>query len=541
MGGGCWLRLAGMAAIGAVAQGTAVAGGVPCATVTAPPGALYLYQDEPLAFRVTGNNFAIDGNDRNFDGTAGPMDPVAGIATRNEANAIQVVGSLGGSQLDNVQGLGHQLGPPEVPSVLPVPGGPSDSAIDAFIDGLIALFGTVTYSGTTISGNIVIGTVSSPGVSHFVGSNLEVRPSGTVSGAGVMVVDGDLTITGTFDYAGLVIVRGITRIEAGDGATPVGGTAWIYGSLWTRGFEHWSSSALLLYSGQALALAAAAGGNAACTPAVCGNGVLEPGEACDDGNLAGGDCCAPDCTPEAAGSPCTDDGDVCTDDVCTAAGACLHSPNMAPCDDGDACTTGDTCAGGACIGGTPVTCAPCLSCDPHAGCGPPTCRLPDRPGRARLVRTETKRGARLRFAWRGGAIALPELGDPARTDGYEVCVASDESPAPLLLGSAGPGFACAGGAACWRGRRRGWLWRRGTTSATLRRIRLRTGTVRSAGILVTAGGGGASLPSGPLTVQVRGTHGPCWAATFPGTTTAPGAVRRGPSSGGRSGGIRAPR
>jgi len=29
---------------------------------------------------------------------------------------------------------------------------------------------------------------------------------------------------------------------------------------------------------------------------VCGNGVLEPPEQCDDGNLLAGDCCAPDCT-----------------------------------------------------------------------------------------------------------------------------------------------------------------------------------------------------------------------------------------------------
>jgi len=29
---------------------------------------------------------------------------------------------------------------------------------------------------------------------------------------------------------------------------------------------------------------------------VCGNGVVEPPEQCDDGNLLAGDCCAPDCT-----------------------------------------------------------------------------------------------------------------------------------------------------------------------------------------------------------------------------------------------------
>jgi cysteine-rich repeat protein len=55
----------------------------------------------------------------------------------------------------------------------------------------------------------------------------------------------------------------------------------------------------------------------------CGNGVLDPGEQCDDGNQAGGDCCASNCMLEADGSAC---------------------------DDGNAGTTGDTCTAGACAG-----------------------------------------------------------------------------------------------------------------------------------------------------------------------------------------------
>ena len=34
-----------------------------------------------------------------------------------------------------------------------------------------------------------------------------------------------------------------------------------------------------------------------CAPSVCGNGVQERGEACDDGNDYAGDGCKPDCTP----------------------------------------------------------------------------------------------------------------------------------------------------------------------------------------------------------------------------------------------------
>ena len=46
-----------------------------------------------------------------------------------------------------------------------------------------------------------------------------------------------------------------------------------------------------------------------------------------------------------------DDGNACTDDACEALATdgCKHTPNQAPCSDGDACTVGDACSGGACV------------------------------------------------------------------------------------------------------------------------------------------------------------------------------------------------
>lgn len=39
-------------------------------------------------------------------------------------------------------------------------------------------------------------------------------------------------------------------------------------------------------------------------PSPCGNGILDAGESCDDGNLAPNDCCSPGCAPEPAGTSC---------------------------------------------------------------------------------------------------------------------------------------------------------------------------------------------------------------------------------------------
>jgi cysteine-rich repeat protein len=135
--------------------------------------------------------------------------------------------------------------------------------------------------------------------------------------------------------------------------------------------------------------------------AVCGNGVIEPGEQCDDGNTLGGDCC--DAVCQLTIGPCTDDnacttGDVCTplgcvgtpldcsylDSGCTS-GQCdpqngeCHSVNVnegGPCDDGDSCSANDVCIAGICSScGNDVVDSACgETCDPPAaGSCDPTC------------------------------------------------------------------------------------------------------------------------------------------------------------------------
>lgn len=123
----------------------------------------------------------------------------------------------------------------------------------------------------------------------------------------------------------------------------------------------------------------------------CGNGVVQAGEECDDGNTADGDCCSSTCQYEEEGSNCPADDEVCTDDMCDATGACVHpagntgavcraaagecdlaeecdgissvcpddgfQPNDAPCtDDGLYCSGAETCQNGTCASsGDPCT------------------------------------------------------------------------------------------------------------------------------------------------------------------------------------------
>ena len=158
------------------------------------------------------------------------------------------------------------------------------------------------------------------------------------------------------------------------------------------------------------------------SPCVCGNGAIEKGESCDDGNRVDGDGCSSACQAEGClaatpgyptvplcddGNDCTvdscnpqtgqcqnvidcddgiactsdqcvdlscqhtpnnalcDDGDACTDDLCTVSTGCVGTFNTAVCDDGIGCTANDVCDRGTCAG-TP-SCPPGSLCDLELG------------------------------------------------------------------------------------------------------------------------------------------------------------------------------
>jgi hypothetical protein len=223
------------------------------------PGAIYL-PGSSVDTDFNGNQFLVDGHDRAIIATVPPytdLEDRPGIALKNNANVATVLATLNNGQYDNVEGAGGS------PSVLPADG-PSTSRIENDIAGaILARPGVVT--NPIILGNATFGTVYPllvPQITHFTSS---VTLSGTVEGAGILIVDGGLTINGNFDFVGLIIVRGPTVFtrHADETETTVTGNSSIVGALWTTDLNlEVGGSASVTYSSQALELMNATfGGN----------------------------------------------------------------------------------------------------------------------------------------------------------------------------------------------------------------------------------------------------------------------------------------
>ena len=221
-------------------------------------------------------------------------------------------------------------------------------------------------------------------------------------------------------------------------------------------------------------------------PPGCGDGDLDPDEACDPG--VSSQCCTPYCTPNGPGLFCTDDGNPCTSDVCDGAGACAHTagnggttcrsatgqcdaaetctgastecpadlsqPDGTSCSDGDACTSPDVCTGGACTSGDVVVCPLCQTCDTVGGClvRPRSgCKQPTGPLKASILLQDRTPDELDQVKWKwsnGQATTFAELGAPLSTDDYALCVF--DATSSLLLKMTAPAGGTCGTKPCWK-------------------------------------------------------------------------------------------
>jgi hypothetical protein len=229
------------------------------------PGAIYIATDNPTDAEFVGNAFLVDGNDRNFTGGAGPGGPVPGISTRNETNTNETIASLNGGQENNVTGLGFNPDPPFTPSVRTSPVAPTQTQLNQIVDELLARpHSTCNEPVINNSSSCTYGSAEAPQITYFNNSDgTLVRGNGSISGAGILIVEGGLTVQGTLDWKGLILVRGPTAIDY-DAETQVTGEAILYGSLWTTDLNlNVGGTAVVQYSTQALALANQSGGGGA--------------------------------------------------------------------------------------------------------------------------------------------------------------------------------------------------------------------------------------------------------------------------------------
>jgi cysteine-rich repeat protein len=285
----------------------------------------------------------------------------------------------------------------------------------------------------------------------------------------------------------------------------------------------------------------------------CGDGIVGPGESCDDGNRLPGDCCSPTCQPVAAGTGCESDGIECTTDACDGAGSCVHAavPAGTACtSDGaectvDACDGAGSCAHSAAPAGTAcasdglecttdgcdgtgacthtavhTACPACRRCDAIAGCvaRPRTdCRRPARDRQATLQLTSTSPDSkdRMTFAWARGAATTADFGALPSAPDYTLCVFDAAGGAGrLVLDATIP----AGGR--WKKRgTKGFRYAASGTPDGVTKVDLQSGAGK-AKVTVSGKGAALGLPALGLTppvtaqLQVGGNDGVCFGAEF---------------------------
>ncbi|HET9951051.1 MAG TPA: pilus assembly PilX N-terminal domain-containing protein [Candidatus Eisenbacteria bacterium] len=198
-----------------------------------PPVPGSVYTEGPITFN--GNAFFIDGHDHEptapYD-TVASSTPLLGISTPNDPSIIS--DAIIGQQADNVDGSG---GSPSVGS----------SNVNLDLPALAAAWSQladITLSGPLNNPSTAgWGSIGDLKIVHVAG---DLHISGNASGAGVLVVDGNFDLTGTFNWNGVVLILGDVTVAGGGTAKQVVGAMMVQGTL--SGASSMNGAIKLLYS-----------------------------------------------------------------------------------------------------------------------------------------------------------------------------------------------------------------------------------------------------------------------------------------------------
>ena len=157
-------------------------------------------------------NMTISGYDHDMNGNLIDSSGVSGIGVDNPADSAFVADSLNSKVSGGITGSG---------------GDPSVSVVADTIDWLALTESYIFAADTTLptgtyGTGTVLGTQSHPKITYCAG---DVNLSGTAYGYGIMIVNGNLDMTGQFTYHGIVIAYGQSTIN-----TKTTGNAGIFGA-----------------------------------------------------------------------------------------------------------------------------------------------------------------------------------------------------------------------------------------------------------------------------------------------------------------------
>jgi hypothetical protein len=181
--------------------------------------------DSVATFSFAGNPTKVHGQDTDTTGvpkSGGQTLPA--FTVTNNPDSVRLANAI--SHPDVITGLGNP------PIRVATPGQAFD--VYAYVD-LLTTMANQTLTQTMITGSTAdLGTVTNPKITVLAppGANPEVKISGNVTGAGVLVVKADLWVSGTINFKGLVLVVGTRTIQFESTGTPqIFGAMMIAGKL----------------------------------------------------------------------------------------------------------------------------------------------------------------------------------------------------------------------------------------------------------------------------------------------------------------------
>ncbi len=188
------------------------------------PGALYLSATTIASLKknAIGGSIEINGNNHDLDGNPIAGTPVPGIAVDGEPQRLAIIDMIMKNKIDQILGSG---GTPSVQVV-------NDTTKWADYAQMLADNADILVNSQDLIKAVnVWGTTSVPKVT-FVNGDITLNNSQSAGGCGILIINGNLTVSGGFDYKGMVIAFKNTNVDI-----KLSGNVEIIGSLVAAGSQ----------------------------------------------------------------------------------------------------------------------------------------------------------------------------------------------------------------------------------------------------------------------------------------------------------------